>query len=1185
MKALGPLFERTARRLLAATKPVLSGLFVLSLMICMPLAILGQAQNTGTVSGNITDPTGAVISTAKVTLTSLATGQVSRVVSNAEGEYLFNDVHVGQFRLQVEAPGFGTSTANRIVVDADQNVRLDMHLQIGEAHSSVVVADTGGSTIDTRSATIGTLIDQKLIDNLPIDSNNIVALAGLLPGVVNVNSPTTFTSDTAGPTYNASGSRSNQNLMLLDGSMWNNVFYNTGLNYPPSQALQEVSVLLGNYKAQYGRNAGSVFNVITRSGSNSFHGTLWEFLQNQAFDAADYLSHQNPKLVQNQFGATLGGPILHNRLFFFGSFQDLRVAQQVTAEDFLLTSNERGLNSNGSTYDCNASGAFAGDTCASFAEDADAAGATVSKYLVNPMYEQPGVATTAFNAAYAQAGGSGPSPCIAILDNAEKTYGEYLPYAEIPSECFNPVAQAFASKYVPVSTAYPGSGDLPYTTTTAPQPRNDKSALIRGDFNYRSHSVDMRYYWQGTNDITSNSVSSGVGIANYELDQNVGALNFGSIGDTWVLRSNLLNVARAGYKRYDYSVNPTDPTTLSTLGANLTIPAKPTLPEVVVYNRFTVGGASSAHSHVVNQTLEFDDNLSWTQGNHNFQFGVTWMHLGYNSEQDYPGYYYFAPTYSNLASADFLMGLLYEEIEGNTTSLNASAPNLYLYAQDDWRATRKLTLNYGVRWEIPYVWRAPHGQSATFIPGYQSKVFPTAPANLAYIGDQGINSTLIPTTYKNVAPRLGFAYDLRGNGSTMIRGGFGIFFDAINASVVGVATPFHYSATYTLPEGGLSEPLLGENAVPANYTTGSTPQFVAPYSIYYPDPHFITPYTQSANIGMQQKIKKHGYLEADYITKLSRHQIIPVDQNPAIYDCSGALYQTNPVYCPSDFSDGESAASYQARVRYPGFNYGGQGVVDVMTEATSNYQGLQLIGGMRGYRLLSFQASYTYSKSMSEQDNGLTTSAALADVWPTVNIRYNYGPSSFDTRQVLNLGYVLDFPPLRIGSRFDRAVVSNWQFSGVYGAHTGQPFNLTVSGDSALTKEGGQRAELLPGASPYLSSSRSRLAKVSEYFNTAAFTSPSIGTLSPLERDSMYGPGYISNNMALGRNFTLWHDKTLLFRADAFNVFNTPNLSNPNSAFSTTAGSEFGHILSTVGTNGAVQTNGRRLQLSLNLKY
>lgn len=264
----------------------------------------------------------------------------------------------------------------------------------------------------------------------------------------------------------------------------------------------------------------------------------------------------------------------------------------------------------------------------------------------------------------------------------------------MPSECINPVAVQFAQKYVSMSVSYSGGGSLPYTTTTAPQPRSNMSFLVRADTSYKNHMIDLRYYRQGPNVITSNSVSSGQGVANYELDRNTAALNFGSIGDTWVLGSNLLNVFRAGYKRCFYNISPTDPTTLSTLGADLTLPGAVTLPELTVYNRFSLGSINSDASHVINQTIEFDDNVSWTRGNHNYQAGATWLHLLYNQAQNYPGNFHFSPTYFDLFAADFLSGLMYQEAVQNTINLDAVAPNLYLYAQNDWRATPKRTVNY-----------------------------------------------------------------------------------------------------------------------------------------------------------------------------------------------------------------------------------------------------------------------------------------------------------------------------------------------------------------------------------------------------------------------------------------------------------------------------------------------------------
>jgi len=267
-----------------------------------------QQQNSGTVSGNVVDSQGAVISNAKVSLIDTSEGKEIKTQSNAKGEYLFAVVPIGNYQLKVTAPTFQTYIVNDLQVNAAANVRLDAHMSAGAVEAQVTV-QAEGTTLDTRSATLGTMIDPQMVEGLPVDGENIVSLAALLPGVTDVNAPTTFTSDTGGPTYSVSGSRGNQNLFLFDGLIWNNVFYNTGLNYPPRLALEEVSVLLNNYKAQYGRNSGSVFNVLSRRGANAIHGAVWEYLQNAAFDASDYATGVNPHLVSNQFGATLGGPI------------------------------------------------------------------------------------------------------------------------------------------------------------------------------------------------------------------------------------------------------------------------------------------------------------------------------------------------------------------------------------------------------------------------------------------------------------------------------------------------------------------------------------------------------------------------------------------------------------------------------------------------------------------------------------------------------------------------------------------------------------------------------------------------------------------------------------------------------------------------------------------------------------
>jgi hypothetical protein len=281
---------------------------LLTASVLRPGIALAQDQNSGAVTGSVTDASGAVVTTATATLTSVAQGTTSTTKVNQRGEFNFLNVKPGDYFLSIAAPTFSTFTTSGAAVNAGQTVRIDARLSPG-SESVAVTVDAPSATVDTRSATIAAVIDPSLVQGLPVDGANVVALAALLPGVTNVNAPTTFTSDTGGPTYNVSGSRSNQNLLLLDGALWNNVYYNTGLNFPPHYMLQEVSVQLNNYKAQYGRNVGSVFNAVTKSGSNQIHGELWDDIQNTMFDAADYFTQHNPHIVENNFGATIGGPI------------------------------------------------------------------------------------------------------------------------------------------------------------------------------------------------------------------------------------------------------------------------------------------------------------------------------------------------------------------------------------------------------------------------------------------------------------------------------------------------------------------------------------------------------------------------------------------------------------------------------------------------------------------------------------------------------------------------------------------------------------------------------------------------------------------------------------------------------------------------------------------------------------
>jgi hypothetical protein len=1055
---------------------------------------LAAAQATGAITGIATDASGAVLPGVTIDITSRDTSQIRTAVTGADGFYTIALVNPGVYQVKATLAGFRTTLRDAVTVVVNETVRTDMALQVGQVEEQVTVLGQS-PLVETTNATLGVVIDRQKVVDLPLNGRNFAQLGTLIPGVVapptglggqdGNATPGGFGNVTGG--FNVNGQRNQSNNFLLDGAT-NNDSFNTGFVLrPPPDAIQEFKILTHSYDAEYGRNAGSVVNVVTKSGTNGWHGGAWEFNRDDRLQSKNFFATAKPALKQNQFGGAIGGPLVRNRLFMFSYFEGFQNKQGVTDTRTVLSAAQR-------------RGDFSG-------------GAVIRDPLNG------------------------------------------LPFAGnvIPDDRISPISRKILDQYIP----------LPNSTLNR-SVRSPNVEDTRQQFGTRlDYQLNAKHSLLGRYMIGHTRNFNPLGGSNFSPAGNTAVATLQDVmgSDTWMLKPTMINVARASMNRISAKPTVTSGLNLKDLGFTMT-PSNPTaagLPFITVTGFFTTGDAQQPFATRENNVFGFTDDLTWVAGAHSMKFGGELrrdqIKVSFINRPN--GDFTFGGTqYSGNAAADFLLGfpVQYRQATGDP-NLDGSSWVYAIYGQDEFRISR-LTLNYGVRYEVNQPFAETQDHLNAFHPGQQSVKFPNAPRGLVYPGDDGVPRGTYPTDKNNVAPRLAAVWDVRGDGRTAIRSAWGLFYDTLpgqgdffqNGTL---APPFQPLTEVNFPLQVSAPPF----ANPLQNVTG-TPGFPAGLIFIGWGRDFATPVVQQYNVTVQQQVGANWGLEAGYVGSRGKNMPIFMEVNPTI-----------PILSP--------APAIGPRV-FPAFSL----VRPTFSAAESWYDSLQMSARMRPWRGLNVLASYTLAHAV-DHVSGLNIGGESRPMLPVTigdqtsidaALAREKGDALFDVRHRFVLSFGYELPALADRGAATRLVLGGWQANGIIQGQTGFPLTVLEPTNVSLTS-------LTNRPNMTCDPNQGGARTTAQWFNTSCFQRLTIGAnagqVGNEARNVVRGPGFNRTDLSLFKNFALGAQQ-LQLRVEAFNVFNQERFSFATAGW--TAGSPtFGAL--------TVSDDGRIVQLGVKYTF
>ena len=1103
--------------------------FVVLFVVLLFSAGVKAQTTTATMLGTVTDTSGAVVPGAQVTARNTQTNLMRAATSNDQGEYRMDFLPVGHYQLEVSATGFKRAVLRDIVLQVSQEARADVKLEIGEINQSVSVS-SDIPLVNTSTPELGRTVENTEISNLPLVNRNVYTLLDITPGVQrNDNSivlgyPEQRTLINGG-TDGGAGSVN----YYLDGGTNIGGLRNTGNATPNPDAVQEFRVQTNSYSAEYGRFAGGVINVVTKSGTNQFHGSLFEFWRNNALNAHDWQDPDSAPLHRNQFGGAVGGPIRRDKTFFFFSYGGLRQHESTFINNTTVpTAAERSgdfSQSAGVNFVVPAGTSYAGQT-------------PLTKFHCDLSTGQPTGGTQTQNVI-----------CPSFFDPAAANIFKVLPQ--------------------------PNNGAAGWQGVI-PNPFNTDEYLAKVDQNLgASHRLTADYYTTAGDNV----VRAGSGNLPWALQKFQWRQHNANVSDTWIVSPTKVNQVWVSFTRYfGGRINESNPSlgvaadaSLTDFGSAMTIQGTPSLPNITVSNYFNltnaIGGPTAGSNFYTAR-----DTFSYTHGKHAIKFGgdVTLQKDVQDTLLNNYGTFSFngtatansAAKVGGNALADFLLGIPAGGITQDAP-IRALTNSWFtaLFMQDDFRFRPNLTLNLGLRWDIQTPPTDPQNREGTYVAGVQSTVNPNAPVGQLFPGDPGVTRGVVPVRYHHVSPRIGLAWDPFKDGKTSIRAAFGVFYGSLSGNNWNQPSNFEPFATrlkFTntgsgkfATGGSLSNPYRGlAGGDPFPYTGAYTPGG----GILGIATDFEWPYTYQTNFSVQRQITSDTSVAVAYVGSMS-HNL------PFAQDVNYPVITTSPV---------PSTGNVQQRRPNQGFGP----VLLVQSNQTASYHGVQFTVTKKMAHHLMVNGYYTYSKNFNslQLDNNQTQGGAQN----MANLSEERGRSDIDQRHAVAVSAVWQ-PTFGYGGHaVAQAVLNGWSVSPIVRWHSGLPFTISNGADANLDGTNNDRAQLV--GDPHLSN-----PSASEWFNIAAFARNPVVTGAPIDgnspRNLLDRPGFRTVDLAIFREFKVRERYGLEFRAEATNAFNFVNLSSPGATAPSNPASP--------GNFGVITGAGdmRQLQLGLRLTF